>query len=100
MAKHTPGPLTVVVKGHGIGIVGPATKAFPLGEHIAHMTSGRPNALAHAHLFAAAPALYEALEAIASWLRNGDYDTRGGLIEMDRLASVAESALATARQGE
>jgi hypothetical protein len=57
-------------------------------------------ALANAALIAAAPALYEALEAIAPWLRNGDYDTRGGLIEMDRLASVAESALATARQGE
>ncbi len=37
----------------------------------------------------------EALVEIASWLRNGDYDTRGGLIEMDRLASIAEAALAS-----
>lgn len=33
----------------------------------------------------------KALEQAATWLRGGDYDTRGGLIEMDRLASVCEA---------
>jgi len=33
------------------------------------------------------------IKEIAVWLRNGDYDTRGGMIEMDRLASVAEQLL-------
>ena len=37
--------------------------------------------------------LREALKQAAVWLRNGDYDTRGGLIEMSRLAGVCESAL-------
>lgn len=36
----------------------------------------------------------EALEQAAVWLRGGDYDTRGGMIEMSRLASVCETALA------
>lgn len=35
-----------------------------------------------------------ALKQAATWLRNGDYDNRGGLIEMDRLAGVCEAALA------
>jgi hypothetical protein len=34
-----------------------------------------------------------ALKTAAVWLRNGDYDTRGGLIEMDRIAGVCETAL-------
>lgn len=42
-------------------------------------------------------ALVAALEQIAPWLRGGDYDTRGGLIEMDRLAGVAEAALKSAK---
>lgn len=40
--------------------------------------------------------LRAALAEIETWLANGDYDTRGGLIEMDRLASVARAAIAKA----
>lgn len=37
--------------------------------------------------------LRKVIREVAIWLRNGDYDTRGGLGEMDRLAGVCESAL-------
>lgn len=38
--------------------------------------------------------LLAALKELAPFLRNGDVSTRGGRIELDRLASLAESAIA------
>jgi len=40
--------------------------------------------------------LVPAAHSAAIWLRNGDYDTRGGLAEMSRLAGLLERALSTA----
>ena len=40
-------------------------------------------------------ALIPAARAAAIWLRNGNYEARGGLCEMSRLASVLEAALST-----
>jgi hypothetical protein len=50
--------------------------------------------LANARLIAAAPELLAVLAEVETWLTNGDYDTRGGLVEMERLASIARSAIA------
>ena len=94
MAKFTPGPWRLRE------LVNNTLAVYGAGECDVVFPKRNAPRDANAHLIAAAPALYEALEAIAPWLRNGDYDTRGGLIEMDRLASVAEAALATARQQE
>jgi hypothetical protein len=56
--------------------------------------------MANARLLVAAPKMLDALQKIAVWLRGGDYDTRGGLIEMARLASVAEDVIAQATEDE
>lgn len=51
---------------------------------------------ANARLFAAAPELLEALKACAPFIRSGDVDSRGGKIELSRLAGIMEAAIAKA----
>jgi hypothetical protein len=62
--------------------------------------SGTEEWRANTRAIAAVPKLVKALEEGAVWLRNGDPTTRGGLIECDRLASIAEEALAAATTPE
>lgn len=81
-AFHTPDRHSVVVAGKQL-------VALVYGET-------KEAQAANARLLAAAPDLLEVLRQAATWLRNGDYNTRGGLIEMDRLAGVCETALAKA----
>jgi len=68
-----------------------AAQATLEDEQAAHQDTLRLLAERDAQLAVAVGALREA----AVWLRNGDYDTRGGLSEMDRIAGVCENGIAT-----
>lgn len=54
---------------------------------------------AYASLISAAPDMYATLKAAEALMRSGDTDSRGGKIELARLASAFRAAIAKAEGG-
>ena len=97
LSKHTPGPWEVRWQRKNpahMHFVIDALHPTPTGEPQRYVASSErftnpDNALADAHLIAAAPEMLEALKA----LRNVDYNT---FEELDQLLSLADKAIAKA----
>lgn len=98
--KFTPGPWVAVDEGRGRDrnwcVMVPEESRF--GPYIATIHNTADHAKANAHLIAAAPELYEALEAVLDLRENTS--PFGGELQADRIdrtIEAASAALAKAR---
>lgn len=95
----TPGPWTARRADNGLHCLHDAK-----GHHFANVRNVRSpdgaQADADARLIAAAPDMLAALEEAEPFLRSGDVDTRGGMIELSRIANKFASIIAKAKGGD
>ncbi len=98
--KHTPGPWTLLINKEGgnwdwaIRTVKPHNPAGEIGIHIAEVNRFLPEVEANAHLIAAAPEMFAALEAILFQI------VQGKVLERDACITAARAAIAKAKGGE
>jgi hypothetical protein len=96
-SKHTPGPWEVDPPGHPLDCHG-ILDADELGLAETHGREGKGEEEANAHLIAAAPEMYEALEELVNSEANVDpdetYSDKYGRLDMGKGAAIRKAQAA------